>query len=269
MNVLAKQKVVTIEDRIPKLKQRRKQKANRRLILYITLFFLLLSGVVYFQSPLSRIGTITIKGNRNISNEQISELSELQIGTSFWKVNNEKNSKLISKHPEIKEVHIDKKLPNKIIITVSEHRRVGYIASNNDFLPLLENGKIVTTSNTKADNLPVDAPILMGWDEEHLKPLAKELAKIEPTMTNLISEIHYTPTEYDPLHMTLYMNDGYEVRATVRNFANHITAYPSIVNELAPSLKGYIELDVVPTFIPYEQEIINEEEEMVTDETEG
>ncbi|RFB19149.1 cell division protein FtsQ [Bacillus sp. HNG] len=267
---MAKQKVVTIEDRIPKLKQRRKQKANRRLIMYITFFFFLLSGILYFQSPFSKIGEITITGNQNISSDQILKLSKLQVGTSFWKVDKDIVIQNIKKHPEIKEVSIEKRLPNHIKLNVSELKRVGYISGSSTFYPILENGEIIEKPEEFGSKaIPVDAPILVDWKDEALTLLAKELNKVQPSISKLISEIHHTPTEYDPLQMTLYMIDGYEVKATVRNFAKNITAYPTIISELDPSLNGYIELDVVPTFIPYEYENTNEDEEMVTGEGEG
>ncbi|MFS0823700.1 cell division protein FtsQ/DivIB [Bacillus sp. 1P02SD] len=267
---MAKQKVVTIEDRIPKLKQRRKQKANRRLIMYITFFFFLLSGILYFQSPFSKIGEITITGNQNIISDQLLKLSQLKVGTSFWKVNQDIVIQNIKKHPEIKEVSIEKRLPNHIKLNVSELKRVGYISGSTTFYPILENGEIIEKPQEYGSKaIPVDAPILVDWKDEALTMLAKELNKVQPSISKLISEIHHTPTEYDPLQMTLYMVDGYEVKATVRNFAKNITAYPTIISELDPSLNGYIELDVVPTFIPYEYENTNEDEEMVTDEGEG
>ncbi|MCD8500622.1 MAG: hypothetical protein LRY71_01750 [Bacillaceae bacterium] len=37
--MMDKQKIVSLEDRIPKLKQQRKQRANRRLIIYLSTFF--------------------------------------------------------------------------------------------------------------------------------------------------------------------------------------------------------------------------------------
>ncbi|MEH7387552.1 FtsQ-type POTRA domain-containing protein [Bacillus sp. JJ1521] len=267
---MAKQKVVTIEDRIPKLKQRRKQKANRRLIMYITFFFFLLSGILYFQSPLSKIGEINITGNQNISSDQIVSLSKLEVGTSFWKVNKDTVIQNIKKHPEIKEATIEKRLPNHIVLNVGELKRVGYISGQNTFYPILENGEIIEKPHEYGSKaIPVDAPILVDWENDALTLLAKELKKVQPSISKLISEIHHTPTEYDPLQMTLYMIDGYEVKATVRNFANNIMAYPTIISELDPSLNGYIELDVVPTFIPYEYEDTDEDEEMVTGEGEG
>jgi hypothetical protein len=42
-----KEKVVNIEERIPKIKEQRKQKANRRLITFILLFFTMMLIIIY------------------------------------------------------------------------------------------------------------------------------------------------------------------------------------------------------------------------------
>ncbi|UTR15185.1 Miff domain-containing protein [Salipaludibacillus sp. LMS25] len=36
---MKEKKVIKIEERIPKLKERRKQRSNRRLIMYVSVFF--------------------------------------------------------------------------------------------------------------------------------------------------------------------------------------------------------------------------------------
>ena len=50
-------KVIKLQDRVPKLKnQKKKQKnVNHRLILYISILFLLVLFLIYFRSPLSNI----------------------------------------------------------------------------------------------------------------------------------------------------------------------------------------------------------------------
>ncbi|WP_052363785.1 hypothetical protein [Geomicrobium sp. JCM 19037] len=63
------QKVISVQDRIPALKEQRKKRANRRLILYVSIFFILIAAVVYFQSPLSHIQTIQVEG-QEIGEEQ-------------------------------------------------------------------------------------------------------------------------------------------------------------------------------------------------------
>src|SRR5699024_5011527 len=77
-------KVISIEDRIPKLKEERKKKANRRLIFYLTIFFILIACVVYLQSPYSNVKEITVTGNDVVPIEEIKELSGIDDETNIW-----------------------------------------------------------------------------------------------------------------------------------------------------------------------------------------
>lgn len=267
MKNLGQKKVVAIEDRIPKLKQRRKQRANRRLIFYLSFFFLLIISVLYSQSSLSKVGSIKITGNQYISEQEVIDNAGIKMGTSFWKIDKEKIKNNLTKHVEINTVYVEKKLPNHLVVTVKEFDRVAYIMKEGSYLPVIETGEIITKNDN--DPYPVDAPTLVNWDDDRIELITKELMKIPHSISKLISEIHYTPNEYDPNHITLYMSNGYEVRATIRGLSKNIIAYPSIMSELDPTLKGYIELDVVPTFKPYEVESKTEEQEMVTNESEG
>ena len=50
-------KVIKLQDRVPKLKNQKKKtkNVNHRLILYISILFLLVLFLIYFRSPLSNI----------------------------------------------------------------------------------------------------------------------------------------------------------------------------------------------------------------------
>jgi cell division protein FtsQ len=248
---MKKGKVVVLEDRIPKLKEQRRQRANRLLIGYIALFFMLILCIIYFQSPLSNIAKIEVQGNEHLADEQIIQLSGLTRNKSFWKVKNEDVEKKVGKHPEIKNVHVQKRFPNKIVITVEERKRIAYVFDKQKFFPILENGRVLTS--TKEKIIASDAPILMGWKKgEEIQEMAAQLAKLPDSILNLISEIHHTPRSSDRLHITVYMNDGFEVSATVRNFAEKIVLYPSIVSHLDSNRKGVLHLEVSTYFKPYE-----------------
>ena len=83
-------KIVSIEDRIPKLKQQRRRKANRRLIVLLLLFFLLIACIIYFQSPLSHVKMVNISGNRAYSDQEITEVMDITEDTNIWKVRRKK-----------------------------------------------------------------------------------------------------------------------------------------------------------------------------------
>src|SRR5699024_3042673 len=83
-----KKKIISIEDRIPRLKEARKKKANRRLLFYLSIFFFLISIIIYLQSPLSHIKEIHVSGNEVIPEQDILQVSKLTTRTNIWTINN-------------------------------------------------------------------------------------------------------------------------------------------------------------------------------------
>ena len=257
---MEKGKIVSIEDRIPKLKQLRKRKANKRLILLLSLFFVLVACVLYFLSPLSHVQSVKVEGNRYISTEQIIRLSKVQKDRSIWKVDTDETVDNIKKNPEVKSASVVPVFPNSIKITVTEHTRMAYLSKGGKFYPILENGKLL--DELESGEIPVFAPVLVGFKEgKALKLLLTELDKLPVEIQNAISEIHHAPTKTDPYHIVMYMNDGYEVNATSRTLADKMVHYPSIIGQLDPDVKGVIDLEVGSYFKAFEDEKPEEDNE--------
>lgn len=240
---MAKKKVVSIEDRIPKLKQERKKKANRRLIFYLVVFFVLISIIVYLQSPLSHVNTIEVKGNSFTEDEQIKQLSGITENSNIWMINEKEVIESISKNPIIQSVEVNRNLPWTIEIEVSEYTHVGYIKKDGNYLPVLGNGEIIT--KLKQETANGDAPIMKNFSKEkYLEKMAGQLKKLPESILKLISEIHWKPTDDNKSNILLYMNDGYLVDGTMRGFAEKMKAYPSIVSQIKPGTKGIIHIGV-------------------------
>ncbi|MCZ0703339.1 cell division protein FtsQ [Natronobacillus azotifigens] len=236
-----KRNVISIEDRIPKLKEARKKKTNRRLIFYVFLFFSLISIVIYLQSPLSYVGNIEIIGNRYVSAEEIIKYSKLSSETNIWGVSTEEVSERISQHRELNEVEVSRVFPNTIEIHVSELDKIAYLNNGDNFHPLLENGKKLDA--LRIVNIQGDAPILYNFtDNEYLIALASELKELSPSIHALISEIYWEPSESNPHQVLLYMIDGHQVETTIRNFANYLSSYPSIASQLDDNQLGVIRI---------------------------
>ncbi|KMJ58545.1 cell division protein FtsQ [Bacillus sp. LL01] len=261
---MEKGKVVTLEDRVPKIKQQRKHKTNRRLIIYLSLFFILLFLIIYSQSSFSKVSGIAVDGNVHVLDDEIIKISEITNETSIWRVNVEKVSELIQQHKEISGVEVQRKFPNSVEISIEEYKRVAYIYESGNYYPVMENGKMLSVLDDK-DALPDDAPLMMNWKNgEMVENFIVELIKLPESIIYSISEIHHTPTDIDPYHITMFMNDGFEVSATIRDFSRKMVAYPSIIEQLDPSVKGIINLEVGTFFKPYES---GGEEEEETDES--
>lgn len=250
---MEKGKIVSIEDRVPKLKQHRRKKANRRLVFLLLLFFSLIACVSYFQSPLSRVKNIKVMGQEMYTKSQVISYSGITTKQNIWKIDKENINQSIKKLPEIKKVKTTIIFPNTIQIKVQEYKRIGYFSKETSFYPVLENGKIIKTE--KLAQLPINAPILKGFSEgKVLKEMVQSLKEISPEVINSISEVQHTPKKTDKFHITVFMNDGFEVSASLRTFSDKMTHYPSILSQLDPNVKGIIDLEVGSFFKAYEPE---------------
>ncbi|TYR82830.1 cell division protein FtsQ/DivIB [Priestia megaterium] len=246
-----KGKLIVLEDRVPKLKEQRKHKANKRLIFYLSLFFILILLIVYSQSSLSNISKIEVTGNEYVDSKDVVKASGLSTKTSYWEVDKAKVSEAVEKHPEIKEATIDKGFPNKVIIRVKEYNRIAYVFSKGTYFPVNENGKVLKA--VKSSEISSSAPLLVEWDDpEAIQEMVQELSKAPTSVTTAISEIYYVPKKSEPLHIELFMNDGREVSAKISNFSEKIVYYPAIIKQLTPDQEGVIDLEG-NSFTPYKK----------------
>lgn len=254
-----KGKIVSIEDRIPKLKHQRRKKANRRLIVLLALFFMLIAGVIYFQSPLSKVKNITVSGNDSYDYDQIVKKSRISLQTNVWQINRDEAEKELEKIQEVKNATVKVNLPNTVTIKINEYKRLAYISKGKNFFPVLENGNIL--GEKQIDEIPVNAPILIGFKEgKVLDEMIASLEDLPEVVINSISEVHSKPAKTDRYLIKLYMNDGFEVNASLRTFSEKMTHYPSIVSQLDPAKKGVIDLEVGSYFKAYEAEEAEEVE---------
>lgn len=242
VNKMEEKKVISIEDRIPRLKEERKKKANRQLIFYLSIFFLLISFIVYLQSPYSKVKEIKVAGNDILNDEEVIEWSSVTTDTNIWTLEYRSMKNEIANHPLIQSVEMKRKLPQTIHITVKEHDIVGYVQENNKFYPVLKDGTVKLNYEM---NRRGDQPHLINFkEEEYLEKIATELSEIPDHIVELISEVVWEPTKKNKNNITLYMNDGFIVHATLRDFSNKMKNYPSIIAQLDPKEKGIVHMGV-------------------------
>jgi cell division protein FtsQ len=259
-------KIVALEDRIPKLKEQRRRKANRRLILLMFLFFTMIVLIAYTQSPLSHVKNIYVSGNEIYSGSEIIKQSGLSSDTNIWEVRKSTVATKLKQLPEMNKSDVKLKWPNSVEIKVTEHKRIAYLKQDNKFYPVMENGRILL--NKETDGIPANSPILFDFKKgEALNELVAGLEALPNEIVNSISEIHYTPKKADKYHISLFMNDGFEVSATLRTFSEKMVHYPSIISQLDPNKKGIIDLEVGSYFKAFETEA--EETQVENAEGEG
>ncbi|WP_188205727.1 cell division protein FtsQ/DivIB [Alkalibacillus aidingensis] len=250
---MAEKKIVSIEDRIPQLKQARKRKANRRFILYLSVILLLVLVIVYMQSPLSHVKSVEVENNGVVSVEQITDLAGIDWDESYWKQNTDEIALNIQEHPEIEQAEVERSWYNSFVISVQEYKRVAYQKDGESYYPILQNGELL--SEVKLDKPRSDAPLLHGFeDSNYLSEISEQLASLPDSISLLISEIYWDPDEVNRDRIRFYTVDGQEVVGVISNFASKMEVYPSISAQINDDLEGVLHIDVGAYFVPFEDQ---------------
>ncbi|MGG0178962.1 cell division protein FtsQ/DivIB [Gottfriedia acidiceleris] len=242
-------KIISLEDRVPVLRNKKRKKANMRLLVTILVFFSLLLCVLYFQTSIGSKIHLVINGNQLYSDKEIQKLAEVSVDDSFLTIRSKRVVDQLESQNTIQSAIVHKRFPNKVEIDVKEFQPVGQgLFSGKKYL-LLESGVLIKEKNSLGNTT---APDLIGWKQgDELQEMAAELKKMPQSIFHSISEIDYTPSKDDPLLITVFTNEGYEVRTTIRKFSNKMSNYPLILKSIPKDQKGVIHLEVGAYFSPY------------------
>ena len=212
----------------------KKVKKRVKLKLIPILFFIgSLIGLYFFFDFLieTKIKNIVIYNNVLLTDQEIIELAGIEDYPSFYKTLNKTIKKNIKQSPFIKEVKVKKKLFNVLELHIEEHKPL-----------FIKDDKLVLENNNKVDLINYKVPTLTNLEENKIyEDLIKAVLKLNESAKSKISQIIYSPSEYDDTRFLLYMDDGNHVYINLSKFSN-INYY----NEIYPTLnnkKGTLYLD--------------------------
>lgn len=142
---------------INKKKIKRKRKA-KKIALLAALFTIVMSvSVVLVLVVFFKINTVTVKGDRVYSDEEIILKSGIETGENLFKINEEiLNEKLTKALPYIESVKLDRDLPDTLIVTVKATREVAAFQYGTGFILVNADGKVLDRDATMLrDNVAV------------------------------------------------------------------------------------------------------------------
>lgn len=221
---------VIIDDRIPMIKEQKNRKTNRMFVLLAVLFFMILIIALYVQSPYSKLSHVQWSGHDILQENDLAEHAELQSGMSYFNFTTTQIETNLKNMPEIKQAKVKRILPNHLEVEIKEFKMVAFWLDDDDLYPVLSTGDILF--HRPWNEFRIMQPIFTHWPhKEGLIELSSELEKLKVSVSQKISEISSTPTSTDPYRLTLYMDDGYEVRTSIRHFADNMNLYFKAVDQ--------------------------------------
>ena len=198
-----------------------KRKKRRETLFIVTLFLIV---IVVFGLLFSKLKTIEVEGNNQITKEEILEAGNINNNLRTWSIKDDEIQNNIKSRFEIfKSVTVKSTLPSSIKVYVEEYSFIAQIKKDDGNTEIImENGKSYSGKIRNNYNLP----ILENFnnDGNKLEEVYKNLNKLKQEVRLQISEI--IDDESD--RVIIYMKDGQKVKALRANFADKLNYYEEI-----------------------------------------
>lgn len=163
---------------------RRKKRKKKRYLLKITIVLLLIGAALFVMSlSYFDIKTIKIEGNSSITAEQAIEDSGVKPGDNIFFLNKRQVAKkLHGKNPLYGDVKISKKLPDELVINISERIPAMTLPYGDKFVVLDKDGRVLDLTAAHPQVTEIGGITILQMDSgEVVEPKEKE--KFERTKT--------------------------------------------------------------------------------------
>ena len=150
-----KKKQSKADEKSARLKKMRKIK---NIIKWTTLIGIIIGMLTFLcTSGLFDICKIEIIGNAQVEQEEILELSKIKMGDNIFLCNKIQTKSNLETHPYIQETKITRKLPDKILIEITEKQKAYQIQVEEGYAYIDNQGYALEISSIK-----IDKPLLQG-----------------------------------------------------------------------------------------------------------
>ncbi|AJY77860.1 cell division protein DivIB [Paenibacillus beijingensis] len=224
-----------------------KRRGNRKLLLVLLLLFIILLSVLFFNSPISKISSVTVQGELYTPAADIKEAAGIKVGDAFYGTLSSTIAKRIKELKAVESATITKRFPGEVDIKVKEYPAVAFELSDKGALTaILSSGSTVAVSGDAV----VDKPVLSGWrsDDPIKAQLCKELAGIGGKEIEDLSEIMPFPSNAYPDRIKIYTRTGFEVITAASLLKDKISSLNAVVEEQEP---GRITMLLADTYVPF------------------
>lgn len=253
-------KPLTLDEK-RKLRRKRQKRIQYSVITILVLLIAVI--LIYMFSPLSKISHVNINGNNHVSTSKINKILDVKSDSRMYTFSKKNAINDLEQDPLIKSVDIHKKLPNTLNVDITENEIIALVKYKGKYLPLLENGKLLKNSNDVKIN---DAPVMDGFSGTKEDDMIKALSDMKPEVRRYIAEVSYAPSKNKQSRIELYTTDGLQVVGDISTIADKMKYYPQMSQSLSRDssgklkTRGYIDLSVGASFIPYRGNTSNQSE---------
>lgn len=214
-------------------------KRKKIKIIPFLIVLLVIAGLSFgvYEVLNARILNVIIKNGEYLNDDYVINLAGIKDYPSFYLTNTISMRKKVEKSPYIIQAKIKRKFYHALEIDLDVNHPL--FINNSTNMVVFENEKTVATSS-EVDLFRVPRLINYVPDDKY-QSFIKGMAKIDKGILGKISDIEYTPNDYDKDRFLLYMDDGNMVYLTLTKF-KQINYYNEVLGQLE-GRKGILYLD--------------------------
>ncbi len=125
VNMTQEERLARIAAREKRRKVMKMRRIRAAIVFSLIILFILFEIIIHL--PLFDIDKISVKGNTNVSNEDIIKISKIKKGDGLYSLDVEELSARVSKLPRIESCEIEKDYPSRVIVKVKERAPLIYL----------------------------------------------------------------------------------------------------------------------------------------------
>ncbi len=158
--------------------ERRQRKRKKRLRRRITVISILIAGVAIgiLFTPLFNLNEVVLGGNERITYNEIIKKGNIVTGKNLFTISLKKTGESISKIPYVNSIEVRRKLPDKLVINITESIPMAYVKIKDSYGVIDKNGKALEKIN---DTNIYNIPELLEISAEKFTPSEKISVKEE------------------------------------------------------------------------------------------
>ncbi|SFS84946.1 cell division protein FtsQ/DivIB [Paenibacillus sp. BC26] len=239
-----------MQEKMPVLREPvKRRRSGKKLLAVLFLLFVVILGVLFFNSSISKVATVTIEGQHYLNAAEIRKVAGIAAGDSFFGTSAGKLEARVHTIKAIENVKVTKSFPGSITIHVQEFETVAYtLSKNGEITAILANG----TGIAAGSEMIVDKPILSGWkaDDPILAELCKTLSTIPEDSIADFSEIKPEPSPSYKDRIKIYTRTRFEVITAVSLLPEKIPTLNAVIEIQPPGLITMLLADKYASFTP-------------------
>ena len=233
-----------------------KKKSMRKLK---TIFAMALIMLIFISSPIFSVRHIEITGNSTLTTTYILNTMNIHENKNILYINTRGAKNRLLRNPYVRNVSIERHLPNRIIINVQERIARGYVEDRRLGLFLLidEYGRVLEVTNSTPSRLPVVVGLRIdGFNVGEILDVDND-NEFETMI--ILSQMFARFGLYDiakldvsdPSNIQIHVNHINFQFGTIEDADEKIRHLVAIVAELPSDIRGFVNLTNIRTQAPY------------------